>query len=402
MAIHKHMTRSDPSWPWWRWIMAGLSTLALTLSIVLSWHSLAGGSMVGCGGGSGCDQVLNSRWSTIAGIIPVSGLAAGAYLAMLMAIFFIGPATEWHVRRLAWSAMLVLVGAAAGSAVWFFIVQKWIIGAFCLYCMTTHMTGVLLATLVIWRRLKPFRDDSTERPSKCMIGPLSTLGLVMTGLVIAGTLATCQVFFTGPAVYVEGASTDELPVMDHRAVPMVGSPDAPTIVTLLFDYQCPHCQKMHFMLDEAIRRTNGQLAFALCPAPLNTQCNPHVPQEATQFENSCELVKVGMAVWVAKREAFSAFEHWMFTFESGDRWSPRSLEAARAKAVELVGQAPFDAAWTDPWIDQYIQTSVKIFGDTGGTAIPKLVFGSRWVIPEPYSVDDLMTILQDGLAVPKP
>jgi hypothetical protein len=37
-----------------------------------------------------------------------------------------------------------------------------------------------------------------------------------------------------------------------------------------------------------------------------------------------------------------------------------------------------------------------------GNAVPKLVFGSRWVIPEVYDADDLVSILQDSLAVPKP
>jgi hypothetical protein len=184
---------------------------------------------------------------------------------------------------------------------------------------------------------------------------------------------------------------------------MVGSPDAPYVVTLLFDYQCSHCQKIHFMLEETIRRYAGRLAFALCPSPLNTQCNPYIPRDADEFKNSCGLAKIGLAVWVAKREVFPAFENWMFTFESGDSWRPRGLEDARAKAVELVGQETFDAAWADPRIGQILQTSVRIYGQTiqnGKGGIPKLIFGSRWVIPEPYSVDDLVMILQKSLAVP--
>jgi uncharacterized membrane protein len=114
--------------------ITGLSALALALSAYLGWHHLAGGSLIGCGGGSPCDEVLHSRWSTIAGVLPVSGLAAGAYLAVLVASFYIGPSTEAPVQWLAWRAMLVLVGAAAGSAVWFTIVQKWVIGAVCPYC----------------------------------------------------------------------------------------------------------------------------------------------------------------------------------------------------------------------------------------------------------------------------
>jgi len=141
--------------------LTGLSTLALALSLILSWHALAGGSVIGCSPGDACDQVLNSRWSTIAGVVPVSGLAAGAYLALLVAGCFIGPATEASVRQLAWGVMLVLVGAAAGSAVWFTILQKWVIGAFCPYCMAAHVTGLLLAALVLWHAPRSYDNDAT-------------------------------------------------------------------------------------------------------------------------------------------------------------------------------------------------------------------------------------------------
>ena len=150
--------------------------VALALSAFLGWHYLMGGEMIGCGVGNACDQVLNSRWSAIGGVLPVSGLAAGAYLAMLTASLFIGPATEAPVRRLAWRAMLVLAGAAAGSAVWFIIVQKWIVGAFCPYCMATHVTGLLLGTLTVWQAPQTTRPCCVpyERqrgrgiPSPCM------------------------------------------------------------------------------------------------------------------------------------------------------------------------------------------------------------------------------------------
>jgi uncharacterized membrane protein/protein-disulfide isomerase len=427
LVPHKEMTRFRRPLPWWRRALTGLSALGLALSGYLGWHYLAGGSVIGCGGGSPCDQVLNSRWSAVGGVLPVSGLAAGVYLAMLAASLSIGPATETPVRRLAWRAMLVLVGAAAGSAVWFIIVQKWIIGGFCLYCMATHITGLLLAALVIWRAPRQFDDDSNDvalvNPApkvktgaviaapvqavstvapRRVIRPLPAIGLALVGLGLAGILAACQVVITPPAVYRGGESRVNLPALNPHAVPLLGSPDAHYVVALLFDYNCPHCQQLHFMLEEAIRRYGGKLAFALCPAPLNSECNPYVPRDVDEFADSCELAKIGLAVWVAKREAFPAFDRWMFSFESGDRWRPRSLDAARAKAVELVGQAKFDAALADPWIGRYMQTSIRIFGATGGHGVPKLVFGSRWVIPEPNDADDLVLILHDSLAVPRP
>lgn len=400
--------------------MMGLNILALALSVVMSWHFLKGGSMVGCGGGSPCEQVLSSQWSSIAGVLPVSGLAVGVYLAMLVAGLFIGNETEATIRRLAWQVMLIIAGSVAGSAIWFTILQKWIIKEFCPYCMSAHIAGLMLAALVIWRAVKEFDNlsNSIEQKKQKMTKqnisptttrpvarPLQAVGLALIGLILAGILAAFQVVFTPSAVYRDGESQDSLPKVDYSNVPMVGSSDAPYVVNLLFDYQCPHCQKLHFMLDDVVRRYAGKLAFVLCPTPLNTQCNPYIPRDVDAFKNSCELSRTGLAVWVAKRDAFPAFENWMFAFESGDSWHPRSLEAARAKAVELVGQEKFDSAWSDPWIGQYIQTCVQIYGQTiqsGKGGIPKLIFGSRWVIPQPQNEDDLIQILNKGLEVPLP
>ncbi|HEX5400506.1 MAG TPA: vitamin K epoxide reductase family protein [Verrucomicrobiae bacterium] len=419
------MNRSRRSWPWWRWLLTGLSALALTLSAYLGWHYLSGGSVIGCGGGSPCDQVLNSRWSVIGGRLPVSGLAAGTYLAMLVASLFIGPATEVPLQRLAWRAMLILVGAAAGSAVWFSIVQERILGAFCPYCMATHITGLLLATLVVWQAPRHLGRDSSDGvqtnsvPAQDVFPPAAArratgrwqaTGLAFAGVSLAGIVAACQIAFTPPAVYRGGESQNNLPALDPHTVPLIGSPDAPYVVTLLYDYNCPHCQELHWMLDEVVRRYNGKLAFVLCPAPLNPACNPYVPRKLDEFADSCELAKIALAVWVARREAFPAFDRWMFSYDSGDRWHPRTLDEARTKAVELVGKASFDTALTDPRVDSYLQTCVRIYGKTvqsatdpeRANAVPKLVFGSHWVIPEPNNADDLVTILQKSLNLPGP
>lgn len=420
------MSRSQGAWPWWRWALTGLSALALALSAYLSWHYLQAGPAIGCGAGSPCDPVLRSRWAAIGGILPVSGLAAGAYLGMLIASLSIGPGSEAQVRRLAWGAMLVLVGAAAGSAVWFTILQKWVIGAFCPLCMANHITGLVLAALVVWRAPRrfgnsgdvrlmdsssaaglvpaPIRNVSPTTPRR-LVSRLPAMTLIVVGMILAVILAICQVAFAPSVIYRQGESRVEPLALDPHAMPLLGSPEAPYIVDLLFDYKCPHCQQLHFMLNEAIRRYGGKLAFALCPAPLNRQCNPYIPRDVDEFKDSCELAKVGLTVWVANRAAFAAFDNWMFSFESGDRWQPRNLEAARAKAVELVGQSNFDAASTNVWIDGHMQTSVRIYADTlrnGNGAIPKLVFGPHWVIPEPNDANDLVLILQNSLAVPKP
>jgi len=304
--------------------------------------------------------------------------------------------------------------------------------------MATHITGLVVAGLVIWRA--PLQVDSavadaaptnpamapdaapataamaTVAPHAAtggegtlgargrVIGTRTALGLALMGLVLAGALPAFQIGYAPPAVYRAGEAQSSVPALDPHAVPLVGSPDAPYVVNLFFDYQCPHCQKVHDMLGETIRQYDGNLAFVLSPAPLNSQCNPYVSPEVEQFKDSCELARISLAVWVAKRDAFGDFDRWLFSPQPGQLWRPRTLEAAKAKAVELVGQAKFDAALGDPWIDTYMQTSMRMYGDTivSGNAVPKLVFGARWVIAEPEDADGLVAILQRVLGVPKP
>ncbi len=437
ILVRDEEENSVGGWPWWRWVLTGLSTLSLALSAYLSWHYLAGTSVIGCGGGNACDELLSSRWSTIGGVLPVSGLSAGVYLAILVASFFVGPTTTAPERRLAWCAMLVLVGAVGGAAVWFTIVQKWVIGDFCPYCMATHVAGLVLATFIIWRARMQFDDcpGGLRKTAPAQVfgdsaagAPDGSIAAVIgaqaehvhllarrrsvwrwfaVGIFLAGIVAVCQIALPPSAVYRGGDSQANGPAIDPRTVPLVGSPDATYLVTLLFDYKCPHCQQMHFLLDQAIRRHRGKLAFALCPTPLDRQCNPYISSEVNEFKDSCELAKVALAVWLANREAFAAFDRWMFSLESGDRWRPRSLDAARVKAVELVGQAKFDVACADPWIDRYLRTSIQIWGDTlrdgqSGSGLPKLVFGSRWASPQASDAEGLISILHDSLAVPEP
>lgn len=411
--------RSQKSWPWWRLVLMVLNVVALLLSLILSWHFFSGDSLVGCIGGSSCETLLNSRWGLLGGVLPVSSLAVGTYLCLLVAGFFIGPDTDISTRRLAWRVMLVLAGSIAGSAIWFIMIQKWVIGNFCLYCMSLHSTGLLIASIIIWRSVNEYDNplkatkiiNTTSALSIPSVKPtaiiqfLPAMAFTLCGVFFAGLMATSQVVIKPETQYIKGKVNVSLPAMNYHTVPLVGSPDAPYIVKLLFDYECPHCQQIHLMLDEAVRQYHGELAFALCPSPLNTSCNPYISRDVDEFKNSCELTRISLAVWVADHSAFHTFDNWMFTFDSGDRWQPRSLEAARAKAAGLVGQEKFEEALNNPWISEYLQTCTQIYGKSiqnGKGGVPKMVFGSNWVIPEPNNEKDLLQILQKNFGVPEP
>jgi uncharacterized membrane protein/protein-disulfide isomerase len=372
--------------------MTALNIIALLISLALSYHYLNGVPMPGCNGEGACEQVLSSQWSMIAGKIPVSGLAAGAYLALLIAGFSGGsPTADPGVKRIAQTALLLLAGAITGMALWFTILQKWIIGSFCPYCMAAHTAGVLLSALIIWRaRMEAPRSWRFLKPA----------GL---GLLSAALLATSQAVFSPPAIYSNGHAQNALPATDPDA-PTIGPANARYRILLLFDYQCPHCQKIHALLNDVVDRYHGELAFIACPTPLNTRCNPFIPYEEDAFRNSCEIARISLALWLAKHEALAAFDRWIFTPEPGAEWQPPSLEAVREKAAGLVGDARLEAALSSPWIDSYLQTCTTIYGQTmqhANGGVPKLVFGSRWVVPEAENAPALEKIVREMLGVGK-
>lgn len=238
-----------------------------------------------------------------------------------------------------------------------------------------------------------------------MSGSKKITGLIFAGIMLSVILAVAQMSLTPKSGFKKGQAQTELPEVDFSNVPVTGSVNAEHKVLLLFDYNCSHCQKIHYLINEAVRRYNGKLAFVICPAPLNTGCNPYIPKDNAFFKNSCKLANIGLAVWKADKLKFSEFEDWMFSFESGDKWHPRTLDETTKKAVELIGKDNLNKALSDKWIGEYLETSVDIFGKTmqnGKGGIPRLVFGNKWVIPETDNAEDLINILTTSFGLPKP
>ena len=359
-----------------------LSVVALVLSIVMALHSLRGTAMIGCGAGSSCDNVLGSRWSSLLGVIPVAGLAAGVYLAILLCLLFV---RDKEIAPLAWKILLVLGGAILGSAIWFFILQKWMLGQFCKYCMATHSIGIIVTGLLWYQAHR-------NCPSK--LNPVCGAA----GLLLAACLAGIQLLTTPRNAYDRGDSADALPLLDVREAPVLGSEDAAYRINLMFDYQCSHCRKIHFAAKE-ITESRPDIAFVLVPCPLSYACNPYVPASgADRFAGSCDLARLALAVWLADPAKFAGFDEWLFTADDPAKgWYPRSVEDATLRAAQLLGgDAQLSEALRNAATDAILSRSFELFGRTtmqGKSGIPRLVYRSQWVIPEVDDAAGLMEIL---------
>jgi uncharacterized membrane protein len=102
---------------------------------------------------SGCDEVLQSSYSTVAGGVPVAAVGALAYfaafsLATLAAFGYDG------ARRL----LTPLVALMFLATLWFLYLQAFVIKAFCVYCLLSAAVTTTLTLLVLGRRFLGARN----------------------------------------------------------------------------------------------------------------------------------------------------------------------------------------------------------------------------------------------------
>ncbi len=349
-------------------------------------HALNGRGLIGCSAGTGCNEVLGSRWSFLFGSIPVSGLAVICYMALTVCLlcrhgFKDDPQfSKWLDR-----GILALAGAISGSAIWFIWLQKNMIRAFCPYCMTAHICGIILSVILMLR--------SRERA-------ISRTTCFLCGIAVAGALAGIQLLTTPRTAYDRGFIPEELPLPSPEEMPVIGNHDAENVVTLLFDYRCSHCQKIHPLLEEVAALLDGKVAFVTAPVPISKECNPYVPAGEDRFKGSCQLMRYALAVWRSNPEAFYVFDEWLFEPRPSGGWYPREPEDAYSEACSLIGEQKLQEALSDPWISDYQADICEVFGRTstdGKGAIPRFIYGGKWLVPEADDAAGLASLVESLL-----
>lgn len=121
--------------------IALLSLAGLVDAIYLTVEKLMGG-IVQCGGISNCQDVLSSPYATIAGI-PLAAFGALAYFTVfslaILALFGNEKADE---------LLIYIVGLMLAVSIWLFILQAFVIHAFCLFCLLSAGITLLLSVLL--------------------------------------------------------------------------------------------------------------------------------------------------------------------------------------------------------------------------------------------------------------
>ena len=390
-------------------VAAGVSAYLLSVS-------LSGGSAVGCGPGSSCDEVLQSRWAYLFRL-PVSALALVVDLALLLATFGCGPKSTPRQRRGAWELIVPCAVLLFGAALWFTALQAVVLHRFCPWCLTAHTCGAVAAVVLLLRvpvteaRERREKDPAVARSTVVRLAGAAVAAVGLLGAVQSVTtrqtysVATINLPATNlasvpvpspaaaktnavitPAIVAPAPTTAAaakfLDVfggrirLDLTQVPVWGSVDAPHKLLSLFDYTCHHCREMHSRVVEVQRSFNGRLAVVSLPMPLDAQCNSLMTRTPGPHMSACQYAKIGLIVWRARPEAIERYDDWFFGFER-----PPSLTDATNQAVTLVGAAAFEKAARDPWIEQQIQTDIDIYKISGMEyrqgSMPQFIIGTN-------------------------
>jgi uncharacterized membrane protein/protein-disulfide isomerase len=355
------------------WAIRGLCVVALVLvSYLIAVSAAERTRPAGCGEGSGCEQVLASKWGLWFNV-PVSYPAAAAYAALLMAACVAGPRSDPTTRRAAWLAMAALAALVAASAVWFVVVQVVVLKAFCPWCTGLHACGVAIA-LLVWRGMPTVRatehegvryDPDALPRSRPLLAALA--GALGVAVLVGGQLAS-----TVPEKHQVVRFASGFGDIDTRKFPVVGPAASPNLLLVMNDYTCPHCRSMHQRIDQARERYGASsFAIAVATVPLNRDCNVLMRGTDPHHVNSCDLTKFAIAVWRAAPEKFPEYDRWLYEPEK-----PREPGDARRKATELVGAEALDRAMADGFVLRQIQDNVALYGKAGGGRLPKVIVPS--------------------------
>ena len=351
------------------WIIRIVALIALVLSAYIFWSTFSEeAQLAGCGEGSGCDTVLQTKWSSWFGL-PVSSGAFIVYGFIFLLTFFLS-----NDRSFGWLVLLFLALVASGAGIWFMALQSFVIKSYCIYCSMVHLCGIVIAILVF--KTIPVQKQEPVKKKKAAAVPsglpaqkylyAAACAIAAVLILVAGQMKSSNATIT--PIPESGKSSNPVASVPTRKVrflngavpidagvfPVLGNVEASRMIGHVFDYTCPACRKLHPDLLKA--HASSKTALVMIPMPLDAECNPGVPQTSYLHLNACTFAKLGLAIWRAKPEAYAAYDHFMFQNEQ-----PPTAEQAMSVTAQLIGRVAADEALNDEQINHLLRSGVSLF-----------------------------------------
>lgn len=145
--------------------------------------------------------------------------------------------------------------------------------------------------------------------------------------------------------------------LDTYEHPILGDPEAPHVVVELVSYDCPHCRKMHPLVQRSQRRYGNQVAVLILPVPLEMKCNRLVTDPKASHPGACTTARMALAVARIKPAAFRAFHD--FLMEDVDK--PPTQAKAVGKAYNMVDTTKLSELTSGSALNKQIAENIDLF-----------------------------------------
>jgi protein-disulfide isomerase len=145
--------------------------------------------------------------------------------------------------------------------------------------------------------------------------------------------------------------------LDTYQHPILGDPEAPHVIVEMVSYDCPHCRKMHRIVQRGLKRYGDQLAVLILVVPLEMKCNKLVKDPKASHQGACTTARMALAVAHIKPAAFRAFHEWLMA----DEEKPPSHVKAVEKAYSMVDSAKLRELTSGDTLNKQIAQYVDLF-----------------------------------------
>jgi uncharacterized membrane protein len=401
------ITQQQVNWRQCHWVLFARVCLfaALCGAGYLAMVSLTGAAIAGCGPGSGCNQVLSSRWAYWFGL-PVSVPAFLSYLALLALITIPDQRQPAAGPKLRWQAIVCLSVLVLFAAVYFVLLQIVIVKAWCKFCLATHASATAGGAALLMTTIQPSATGQTSGGIRLKLREslVSVLGAVLALIIlVTGQLAVKKRLYGASlfsGLFDSGSDQIRLHAGKFKLVPadlpVLGAVPATNYIVSLFDYTCSHCRALHPILKQAQERYQARLSIIALPTPLDAACNPLIVVTAPANQNACEYARLSLAVWHVRHEAFPEFDDWLFSAAVLP-----SIEQARSRAQELVGKEALAESLKSPWVEHQLQVDVSLYQNNSQAVrdgrLPQLNIGDLITHGAIDSQQDLSRLIEQHL-----
>jgi uncharacterized membrane protein len=146
-SFRRSPANSTPATPtgWRHWAILALVIAGLFISTYMTFVETTGAEAV-CGPVGDCNTVQQSSYAMLFGLIPIGILGLAGYAAI--AIAWLGV----HTRRLSYTPLMLMAFAGTLFSIYLTFLEPFVIGATCLWCLSSAITITLILLFSMPRR----------------------------------------------------------------------------------------------------------------------------------------------------------------------------------------------------------------------------------------------------------